>query len=165
MENTKKTGGLKDKTIYYKTKILEYLSNPENDWLDNAKLCRDVLNIARMTLYRHFSLEEIEEIKKDALKDRTKNYDEMIMVRLQNREHILALRRAKYVHELEECDKALLEKAKGGDVKAIELCYQRFEGWVKGQKIEFEGDLGFKVEVIKFSDEGELTSGEDTYPE
>ena len=84
MEITKKTGELKDKTIYYKTKILEYLSNPENDWLDNAKLCRDVLNIARMTLYRHFSLEAIEEIKKYALKDRTKNYDEMSMVRLQN---------------------------------------------------------------------------------
>lgn len=42
---------------------------------------------------------------------------------------VLQRRRDSYAEQLLEVDKALLKRALGGDNKAVELMYARFEGW------------------------------------
>jgi hypothetical protein len=42
---------------------------------------------------------------------------------------VLDKRREKYSEQMSEVDRALIEKAKGGDTKAAALLYARFEGW------------------------------------
>lgn len=42
---------------------------------------------------------------------------------------ILEKRRGRYAEKLIEVDKALFEKAKAGDARAIELLWSRFENW------------------------------------
>ena len=44
-------------------------------------------------------------------------------------QEVLNHRRQFYAEHLKEVDAALLEKAKGGDTKAAELLYRRFENW------------------------------------
>ena len=44
-------------------------------------------------------------------------------------QRILDARRALYADQLIEIDKGLLEKAKSGDTKSIELAWRRFESW------------------------------------
>jgi hypothetical protein len=42
---------------------------------------------------------------------------------------LLEWRRERYAQHLSEVDQALIDKAKGGDTRAAELLYRRFEGW------------------------------------
>jgi hypothetical protein len=44
-------------------------------------------------------------------------------------QHVLEQRRTRYAEQLSAVDAALIEKAKGGDTKAAELLYRRFENW------------------------------------
>lgn len=46
---------------------------------------------------------------------------------------ILEKRRLRYASELMAVDRALLDRAKGGDYKAAELLYRRFENWTPKQ--------------------------------
>jgi hypothetical protein len=42
---------------------------------------------------------------------------------------VLTARRSRYAEHLSAVDAALFEKARGGDTKAAELLYRRFESW------------------------------------
>lgn len=44
-------------------------------------------------------------------------------------QELLDYRRSKMAEEILEVDKGLIAKAKGGDSRAIELLYRRFENW------------------------------------
>lgn len=48
----------------------------------------------------------------------------------------LDLRRKRYAEQLSAVDAALLTKAKGGDTRAAELLYRRFENWTPKQADE-----------------------------
>jgi len=89
----------------HKIKLLEYLANPENEFLPRYKLASDVLGIAQNTFYQHFSPNELSAIEAEGL----------------------ALRRQRYVADLAKVDAALIKKAKTGDVKAIRLIYEHFD--------------------------------------
>ena len=90
----------------HREKLIEFLSNPENDFCPRCHLAEKI-GIARQTMYKHFSAEELQDIEHEALE----------------------LRRKRYSRHLAEVDQALLERAKTGDPSAVKLCYQRFENW------------------------------------
>ena len=112
----------------HKLKLLEYLANPENEILNRSTMAEKVLGISASAMYRTFDTEELSEIENEALKKR----------------------RARLSLKLGQIDKALVEKAiEDKDVKAIELCYKRFEGWNPNQKIELND--GSEPESIEIS--------------
>ena len=99
----------------HKLSIIEHLQNPDNDIKNRKDLAEKVLGVSTSALYKFFSSDELAEIESEALKKR----------------------RARLSLKIGCVDKALLEKATvDKDVKAIELCYKRFEGWNPNQKIE-----------------------------
>lgn len=89
-------------------KLLEYLENPENKWLNRTELAKQVLGIGQDAMYRHFTGEEITEIESQALERRRQRYKPM----------------------LSEVDKRMIERAKQGDTRAAKLVYERFEGLI-----------------------------------
>lgn len=99
----------------HRLKLLEYLSNPENEILLRSEWAEKLLGISPSGLYYHFNADELTEVEGEAL----------------NR------RRARYGVKLSQVDKALFERAiDDKDVKAIELVYKKFENWNPNQKIE-----------------------------
>ena len=92
----------------HKTKLLEYLSNPDNDFPTREVMSIDVLGFKqRQQIHKVFSPEELQAIEQEALENR----------------------RRKYASQIAQVDSALMERAKKGDPQAIKLVYQRFEGW------------------------------------
>lgn len=53
---------------------------------------------------------------------------------------VLEARRAKYSRQTVEVDGALLKAAKSGDVKAIGMYYERFDGWVPTSAVKQIGN-------------------------
>lgn len=112
-----------------KVKLLEYLGNPENEFLSRINLSTDILGYKTgQYIHRLFTAEEIDEIEREALE----------------------IRRKKYASQLARVDSALLRQAKAGDTPAVKLAYQRFEGWV--EKKRFEGDMNLTVIIKDRSD-------------
>ena len=103
----------------HKEKILSYLSDPDNEFPTREFLAKKVCGIHRRTLYRAFTPDELRDIEKEALE----------------------LRRTKYAAELSAADMALIKEAKTGDVSAIKLMYQKFEGWSEKQVREHTGAI------------------------
>ncbi len=99
--------------VSVKDRLIELLLNPDNDHKGKADLAAE-LGVDRKTMWRHEK-----EIDWEWLK---------------------AERRRLYSREIIELDKALLKKAKGGDVRAIEIGYQRFDGWVPTQGVHMNRD-------------------------
>jgi hypothetical protein len=97
----------------YKTKILEYIGNPDNDFPNRQELASEI-GITKATLYKHFSPEELYDLEITGLE----------------------LRRKRYAPRLSKADLALIKKAEEGDVSAIKLCYQRFEDWAERKRID-----------------------------
>ncbi len=89
--------------------IVEHLASPDNDFCTNRSQLAECIGISRQRLYELFSAAELAEIEAEALD----------------------VRRKKYTGILAKVDTALLDKASSGDVQAIKLCYQRFEGWTE----------------------------------
>lgn len=88
--------------------LLEYLSNPENEFLSRREYAKKVLGYKRPhSIYGTFSPDELYDIEQQALDKRRK----------------------KYASQLAKIDGALFQRALDGDPQAIKLCYQRFEGW------------------------------------
>ncbi len=99
-------------------KLIDYQVNPDNDFLNRESLSTLVLGYKQKNaIYKYFTPDELCDIEKEALD----------------------IRRTKYAYKLAITDKALFDKAKEGDVAAIRLVYQRFEGWVEKQKKELSG--------------------------
>jgi len=109
----------------HRLKLLEYLGNPENEFLSRDRLSVDVLGfVHRNTIYKSFSPAELTEIEKEALE----------------------LRRSKYAAWFARVDMAQIRKAIDGDAAAAKLVYQRLEGWVPKQAQENTGANGGPIE-------------------
>ena len=115
---------VKDK---HKLKIIEALQNPDNEIANRKEIAEKILGISTSGMYKIFTPDELAEIEGEALKRR----------------------RARLSLKLGAIDKALVEKATiDKDVKAIELCYKRFEGWNPNQKIEInDGSEPESIEI------------------
>lgn len=97
-------------------RIIEHLSEPENDWTPWSQLSVGACGYAdERELFRVFTAQERREIEAEAM----------------------ALRRQHFAGILAKIDNALINKALCGDVQAIKLAYQKFEGWSEKQQIEF----------------------------
>ncbi len=125
-------------------KLLEYLSNPENEWLTREKMCREVLGYATGNqIYEIFDLDELAEIEDRALKQRRKFYAKRI----------------------NETDLALFQQARAGNLDAIKMVYQRFEKWSEKNVIEHTGAEGgpisFETMARQLMDEVDGKSRED----
>lgn len=119
-----------EKKEQHRLKLIEYLGNPENEFLTRTSMAEKVLKISISTFYHHFRPSELDEIETQGL----------------------AIRRLKYSPELAKIDKALIDRAIDGDSKAIKLAYQKFENWMEGKKIEIDGDLktpGLSAEIME----------------
>jgi hypothetical protein len=103
-----------------KLKMLEYLGNPDNEWLDRSGVAKQVLGYKNpQPLWRQFSLSELVEIEREALD----------------------LRRGKYARHLAHVDHGLLKAAKAGDARAAKLVYQRFENWSEKTEVKHSGSV------------------------
>jgi hypothetical protein len=100
----------------HEQKMIEYLSHPDNEWLNREDLASKVCGITKQTLYVHFTPAELSDIEKVSLK----------------------LRRSQYADKLAKVDQSLLKEAAKGDTAAAKLAYQRFEGWSEKQKHEVD---------------------------
>jgi len=109
-----------------KDKLLEYLTNPENEFRNRTFLATEVLGYKkRQSLTNCFTSAELDQIEAEALE----------------------IRRSKYSSDLAKIDASLLKAAKGGDTAAIKLAYQKFEGWKEVTRKELTGKNGEPVEV------------------
>jgi hypothetical protein len=107
-------------------KILEYLINPDNEFLPWVKLCHDICGYkSSRQLFELFTIEERREIEQSALAERRKNYS----------------------HFSVAVDQALYQKAIAGDVAAIKLWYQRIEGWIEKKQHEFPNEEGHPQKI------------------
>ncbi|BEQ16027.1 hypothetical protein [Desulfoferula mesophila] len=86
--------------------ILEYLTNPDNEWPTRQDLATKVLGISQGMLYQHFTGAELDQLEAEALN----------------------LRRSQIARYSVKVDRALYDKAVEGDVSAMKLWYQRMEG-------------------------------------
>lgn len=103
-------------------KLLEYISNPENEPLSRSGMAQKALGYKdSKSLYRIFTPDELAEIEGEALK----------------------LRRKVYAGMLAKVDMALLRRAAEGEPLAAKLAYQRFEGWAPPTKqaVEHSGEV------------------------
>ena len=112
--------------IRYKTQLLNFLSNPDNDFVTRRSLAADVLHVDSSTLYKYFPSEELSKIELEALE----------------------MRRGQYAPQLSDVDKALLKRAKeDGDPAACKLVYQKFEGWKEVSRNENTGKDGGPIKT------------------
>jgi hypothetical protein len=113
----------------YKTRILKHLSNPDNVFVTRITEIAKALEMSQDTLAYHFRAADMVEVCQEALK----------------------LRRENYTGHSETVDKALIKKAKAGDVAAQRLFYQVIEGF--GEKTFHESRHVVVAEPIKKGDE------------
>lgn len=117
-----------------KNKLLEYLGNPENDFLNRQEYSTLILGYAQESaVYKHFTPDELSEIEAEAL----------------------VIRRKKYSPKLSQADVGVLKQAAKGDSSAAKLAYQRFEGWSEKQELRITGlgDVEIKALVMMTSPE------------
>ena len=108
----------------HKATLLEYLSNPDNKFVNRKAMSIEVLGFADGTvLYQVFTPDEIRDIEHEALE----------------------LRRKCYAAKLAKVDAAVLDRAisKEGTAADAKLAFQRYENWTERQKqeITFDGPV------------------------
>ena len=105
-----------------RVKIIEYLANPDHEFVNRSTLATRICKYKKSQyLYQVFTVDELDQIEKEALE----------------------IRRKKYARFLAFTDHKLFEAIKDKNVAAIKLAYQRFEGWTEKGEIGFSGDLNF----------------------
>lgn len=76
---------------------------------------------------------------------------------------VLEGKRQHYAQKIGEVDVSLFKKAKAGDVRAIELAYERFDGWIPTSKTIAENstdsDLQKEADAIKAAILGQQAAG------
>jgi len=112
----------------HRRKILEYLSNPDNDIPTRTDLA-SAIGLKRATLYQNFTPDELTELEGEAL----------------------AMRRERYAPLISKVDKAVLARAADGDPNAAKLAYQRFEGWSEKQRLDVKH--GLDAEISEMTDD------------
>lgn len=101
-------------------KLIDYLSDPNNKPLNRSLLAKKVLGVkSAQSLYARFDSAEMKEIEIEALE----------------------VKRKRYASHLSKVDDTLLKKAIAGDVNAIRLAYQRFEGWAPPKELKVKSDM------------------------
>jgi len=101
-------------------RLMRYLSDPENDWLDRKTLAIAVLGYKHsQSIWTVFTGAELDEIQREALDNRRKRYASM----------------------LARADMGILKAAAAGNPAAAKLAYQKFEGWTEKSQIRLEGEL------------------------
>ena len=108
IERTKKT---KDA---HRLTLMEYLSNPDNKFLNRTHLSTEALGFSQASvLYQVFTPDELTEIENEALE----------------------ARRKRYASKLAKVDEAVLRRAASDEGTAADakLAFQRFEGWSEKQ--------------------------------
>ena len=141
----KEDGELSVKDIL-RERVIDILGDPEQDVVqqdpDTQTQCRVWQSYADISrkfgynpnyIWQSFGKQEIREIEKDALE----------------------LRRQRYSKEMKDIDLALLDRAKGGDVPAIKLSYQRFEGWSEKSILAGDKDNPLEMNVTHLLDQVE----------
>lgn len=99
----------------HRAKLLEYLSDPNNDFPTREIMSKQILGFKHRQQINHaFTPDELHEIEQEALQ----------------------IRRRKYASIIAKVDNALMERAQQGDPQAIKLVYQRFEGWSEKQLLD-----------------------------
>lgn len=109
--------------IKNREKILDYLRNPENEWITRKEMSEKILGCHQTYLYKFFTTDELDLLEAEAL----------------------LLRRKQYPKELVSVDKSMLKKARSGDTRAAKLIYERIEG-LPVQKHELTGKDGGPIE-------------------
>jgi hypothetical protein len=115
-------------------KLIDYLGDPNNEFLDRNKLAVTVLGYKNArSLYDKLSPAELDEIEHEAFE----------------------MRKARSVRERVTVYKALLKEAEDGNVPAIKEYLERMEGKVK-ERLKVEGDIGVTIRGIldKIDSEG-----------
>lgn len=103
-------------------KLVLYLANPENKFLNRKRLAIEVLGFAHSeSLYQVFTPAELTVIEGEALD----------------------LRRKCYASKMALVDDGLIKKAASGDAAAAKLAFQRYEGWSEKtrQEVAFDGPM------------------------
>jgi len=135
----KRQDTLKDE---YRSKLVEYFANPDNEELRWCKVAEKVLGVTRQTLYYHFTPLELGEICDEALQ----------------------LRRNAYAKKILEVDLAMLRKAAKGNTAAAKLVYQRLEQWAPEMKIKGEHTISrareLALDILNELGEGEKGDSE-----
>jgi len=108
----------------HRRKLLEHLADPNNDFPSRKEMA-SICGIERITLYTHFTPDELSDIEHGALE----------------------LRRKRYAKEISKADRALLREAETGNPQAIKLVYQRFEHWNEKSTTELTGLGGGPIET------------------
>lgn len=110
----------------HRIKLLEYLSNPDNDFPNRTFLSQKVLGFSRaQQINIVFTPDELQEIENEALAERRK-------------------RCAKHSIKV---DLNVVRQAQNGDnPKWAELYYKRFEGWVEKTRQEHTGKDGDPIQ-------------------
>ena len=97
------------------SKILQYLSDPDNPPLSRTELATKVCGYKdNGALYVHFTGGELSELENRAL----------------------AIRRSRYSGALMKVDAGILKAGQSGNPGAAKLCYQRFEDWSEKSRVE-----------------------------
>jgi len=109
--------------------IIEYLSNPSNTFVTSISGIAKILDKPASSVSNHFNAEQFAELCGDALRSR----------------------RNRYTKQSEALDQALYKKAKSGDVGALKLFFQMYEGF--GERTFNESKYVVVAEPIEKGDE------------
>jgi hypothetical protein len=102
-------------------RLLVYLANPANEWLDKCRLSTEVLERDKSFINKVWTAEEFTQ---------------------QIADPALELRRASLAPISAQVDKALVKRCLEGDPQSIRLFYQRLEGWQPSKKTELKAEFG-----------------------
>jgi len=105
--------------LRHRMRLLDYMADPDNPPLNRSKLAELVLKVNRKTLYKTFTPADLAEIEAEGL----------------------SLRRARLSTTSAQVDASLVRQALDGDVSAIKLYYQRFEGFSEKSTVAVEPSL------------------------
>ena len=139
-----------------KDKIIAYLSDPDNEWINRTEYSTQILDYSHgPRVYDLFSPKEMGEIEREALD----------------------VRRQHYAGAIAKADCGLLKRASEGDPQACKLVFQRYEGWEPSErkKIDVSGEIRAQVfrEILDqidqvgqgfadvFPEDGEADAGSD----
>jgi len=111
-----------------KDKIIAYLSDPDNEWINRTEYSTQILDYSHgPRVYDLFSPQEMGEIERAALD----------------------VRRQHYAGAIAKADSGLLKRAAEGDPQACKLVFQRYEGWEPSEKKKIDVSGEIRAQVVR----------------